>query len=85
MVSRKKTRRITVAVLTAASGATVKGGWMENHKIRLLPNGFECSCGEKTLLKYIPENLVIQSLAVQHWAKVGKLPGVNGSAAQRSR
>lgn len=49
----------------------------------MLPNGIECSCGEKKLLNYVAEDRVVQGLVLQHWIKVGKLPSAHIAAGKR--
>jgi hypothetical protein len=47
---------------------------MELHRITLLRNGIECSCGHETLLRYVPDEAVIDSIAIHHWIEVGHMP-----------
>ena len=51
---------------------------MEMHRVTLLRNGIECTCGHETLFTFVGDDLLIQSLAVHHWIEVGHLPPVNG-------
>jgi hypothetical protein len=47
---------------------------MELHRIRLLRNGIECSCGHETLLKDVADDALINGIAVHHWIEVGHVP-----------
>jgi hypothetical protein len=60
-----------------------KGRERVDHTVRMLPNGIECSCGEKRLLNYVAEDRVVQGLVLQHWIEVGKLPSTHIAAGKR--